>query len=385
MTYEEKRRLDVRFMTALVKPFIRLKFRFSYDSFKDVKGPYLLLCNHVTDFDPVFMLISAGRFVRFVASEHIMRKGIATKFLTRYARLIVHTKGAGTGMRSAMEILKALRNGDSVGLFPEGNRCFNGETCFIPPVTGKLAKMAGVNVVTCRLEGGYLSQPRWGSKTRRGKVYAHLVHVYTPEEMQALSAEEAQAAIEKDLYENAYESEKTNPVAFRSCAPTEGLESALFACPSCKRFGTLSGLKNRLSCACGFMAEMDRFGFLHTGKGEELTVTALDKAQRELLRKRAEEAPEETLFTDEVHVKSIGSNHEVLSEKDMILAGNATGAVADGKHILFEKVQGAAIRSRNTLNVFLEGGAQYEITGKRYFNGLKYLYLYRLYKKEILF
>ena len=52
-------------------------------------------------------------------------------------------------------------------------------------VSGKLAKSAGVRVVTYRIEGGYLTQPRWSTGTRRGKLFGRLIHVYEPAELKA--------------------------------------------------------------------------------------------------------------------------------------------------------------------------------------------------------
>ena len=384
MNLRKLRALDAAVLLWIAAPFIRLRFHYTCDSLKKEKGPYLLLCNHVTDLDPFFLSMACGAPPRFVASEHILRKGLGGKLLSRYGSLIVHTKGGGVGMRSAMEMIKSLRGGDRVGLFPEGNRCFNGVTGDIPAVTGKLMKSAGVKVITFRLEGGYFTQPRWGFGFRRGRMCGRIVHIYSPEELAAMTNEEALAAVRRDLYEDAFAAQRANPVSYRTKAPAEGLEAAVFACPKCGGFGGLHTEGEKLFCDCGFSAVMDGFGFLHTGE-EALTVFSLDMLQRELLAKRIQTGGSAPLFYDRVCIRAISKEHTADGEREAVLTLYPGYAELSGKRFTPEEISGAAIRSRNTLNIFTADGQQYEITGGREFCALKYLYWYRIHKNEVLF
>ena len=75
--------------------------------------------------------------------------------------------------------------------------------------TGKLVRNSGATLVTYRLEGNYLSAPRWGKGTRRGKINARLVGVYPPEELKKMKPDEITALINKDIFEDAWERQKT--------------------------------------------------------------------------------------------------------------------------------------------------------------------------------
>ena len=214
MRETKRTRWFTAFLHMLLAPFFRWKFGYRYDDFSAVPGPYLLLANHNMDLDPALLGVASGQDIRFVASEHVLRKGLGSWFLTCCFDPIVHTKGK-LGLKSSMDILRSIRKGERVALFPEGNRSFNGVTGAIPPVTGKLVRSTGAPLITFRFEGGYFTQPRWSVRARRGEVVGHLVRVYAPEELRGMTDEEVTEAIRKDLYEDAYRSEAAHRVAYR--------------------------------------------------------------------------------------------------------------------------------------------------------------------------
>ena len=101
-----------------------------------------------------------------------------------------------------------VRKGVSVCLFPEGTRSFDGRTDKLHPTTGRLIKLCNSTVVTYRLEGGYLSSPRWGHGLRRGRIRGEVVNVYSADEIKNMSAEELVERVNADIYENAFERQK---------------------------------------------------------------------------------------------------------------------------------------------------------------------------------
>ena len=42
------------------KPIVCAKYRYRYESIKDVKAPYLVLANHTTDIDSAFLGIASA-------------------------------------------------------------------------------------------------------------------------------------------------------------------------------------------------------------------------------------------------------------------------------------------------------------------------------------
>ena len=373
MTRDQRRHVRAfRFFSALLRPWIRLLLRYRGEPIPDPGGPVFVLSNHNTDLDCILVGLSARRQIYFVATETIVRMGLLGKLVKRYFDPILHRKGV-QGAATVRAILERIRAGFSVALFPEGNRSFDGRTCPIPPATGKLARMCGATLVTYRLTGGYLTSPRWGRGLRKGRMTGTVVGIYSPEALKAMSAAEVQAVIERDLWTDAYEEQKNEPVRYRGRARAEYLESMLFACPSCCSFGSLRSRKHRLFCNCGFDATFTETGFLESADGARYTVTELDSAQREALAALPDDG---CIFSDEVTLRRIGKGHEVISEAAVTLKAFRNRFEA-GEPL--EQIDAMSIVQRNRLLIYPAGNnGHLEITGVPAFNALKYFYLFRL-------
>ena len=361
----------------LAIPYLRLKFRYSFDKIPELKGPYLLLANHNTDFDPLFVGAACPHQVYFVATEKILRMGMLTVLVMALFQPIIHYKGK-TGISSVKEILSKLKEGKNVALFPEGNRSFNGLTGSFLPSTGKLARRSGASLVTYRLHGGYFTSPRWSATLRKGKMRGELVKVYTPDELKTMTEAEINQAIRQDLQVDAYQEQQRRPVAYDGADLARGLESTLFLCPSCGKISTLRSEGDALRCtSCGFHAVYDAYGYLHGDAGEVWTITELDARQQEAIRALSQKSNDELLFSDNVEVETIGESHEVLSQESALLAACSDRLIINQNPIPFLEISGMAINQRNLLILHTKDGQHLELNGDISFSALKYLYLYR--------
>ena len=371
---------------AILRPvitlFVKWKFAYTYDSLRQIEGPYLLLPNHNLELDPMIVGAAAYNHLYFVASEHLSRKGFVTKLLNYFLQPIYHQKGRA-GAYTVKEILKTLRSGTSVCLFPEGNRSWNGQSLTIPSATGKLAKKSGAKLVTYRFEGHYLTQPRWATTLRKGKLKGRLIHVYTPEELQAMTDEQVNEAIVRDLWEDAYETQAKEMIPFKGKHLALGMEAAVFACPACKKIGDLRSDDTSLSCSCGFRSTYDVYGYLTDAQGERYTMVQLDQQQKSVLNDMVAQADDAPLFSDNVLLQQISEKHELIWETSGALMACKDHLSCCGQHIPFDDILGMSIYSRNVLVLHtLTDGRHYEIRGNIRFSALKYLYLYEIIKKE---
>ncbi len=271
---------------TIIRPFVtlflKLRFGFKRGKMRDEKGPFVLVCNHVTNFDMMFLGCIFKEYIYFVASEHTFRAGFASKLLRWVFDPIGRTKASVAGS-TVMEMKKRLKAGHSIGIFAEGLRTANGVTQPIMPATARVLQMFGVPVITYKLHGGYFAHPRWGYTVRRGYMEGELVNIYTPEMLKKMTADELDEAINRDLHEDAYEWNKERHIAYKGKRPAEGIEFELVACPKCKKLNSIRSKKDRFWCECGLQGRYDEYGIL-SGEGFDFTtVKEWDEWERKLI------------------------------------------------------------------------------------------------------
>lgn len=382
----KRHKRSYRVIRKLVAPVFRWLFNYRHPIVNPTDEPYIVLANHNLELDPALVAMAFPQHMYFVASEHILRKGFGGWFLMHFLKPIIRMKGK-VEVKTVAEILRTARAGHNVCIFAEGARSFNGRTCTILPSTGKMVKRSGSGLVTYRLEGGYFSQPRWSMSLRKGRIQGVLAGIYTAEELKAMTEDEVNALIIRDLAEDAYVTQAKDPVPYKGKKLALGMESTLFACPKCGAMGQLKSDDTSISCSCGAHFTYTEYGDLVSADGQKHTITEWDLWQQEALRQRyesAKETAEETpLFSDEVTLFDIDENHEIRNTEEGILTAYLDRIECSGHTFFYEDMLGLDIFSRNfmVLNYGKEA-AHYEIKGDLMFCALKYLYLYKLVKGE---
>lgn len=264
--------------------FITRKYNYTCDAMTET-APCLIVSNHVTNLDPFFvgLAIKDGP-PAYVASEHLMRLGPVSKLINALFAPIARPKAA-SGAGTVKNCLKRLREGDSVVLFAEGDCTWDGLSHGIFPSTGKLVKASGAKLVTFRIEGGYLSRPRWSKELRPMRMHGGPVRVYTAEELDAMTPEEITAAIDRDIFEDAWARQREQHLTIASDRRAEGLEQALAVCPKCGGIGTLASRDNTVFCRkCGMSAFVEKDGFFEKSSPFE-TVAEWEAWQRAELKR----------------------------------------------------------------------------------------------------
>ena len=296
-----------KFFVRLIGPFIKRKFNIESETL-NVDGPCLIICNHVTDWDPFLLaLCFPEKQYYYVASEHIFRLGLISRLLTWLLEPIPRRK-ASMGTDTVMSCLRHLRAGHSVCIFAEGDASWDGLSHEIFASTGKLARNSGASLITCRLEGAYLSRPRWSKKVYKGKVKAHPVAVYSPEQLKAMTPAAITAQINSDIFENAWERQKELKTVYQNDGIADGIAQALYMCPKCRRIGTVTGKGRQVSCECGFSTSFNALGFFEPAEPFE-NVYEWDKWQSaNILPENAEH--DAALFSDgELTLREIHADH----------------------------------------------------------------------------
>lgn len=296
-----------KLLYRLVHGFVPRRFHLEAERLHP-DGPCLIIANHVTNWDPLLLAMSfPDTPIRFVASEHIFRHGFVSKLLTWLVAPIPRRKAA-SGADTVMTVLRALKAGDTVCIFAEGDATWDGLTHPVFPATGKLARMAGVPLLTYRLEGGYLSMPRWSGTLRRGRVWGHQIGLYTPEELKAKMGPEITALIDRDLFEDAFARQKEEHVRYRGKDRAEDIERGFFICPQCGQPGKLIGLGDYIYCPCGLRLFYTEEGFFDPPTPVQ-TPAEWESFQRTILQRMCRDT-EDTLFSDNgLRLREITGGH----------------------------------------------------------------------------
>lgn len=302
-----------RFVYSLIAPYIVRKFNLTHDDL-DVSDPCFVVCNHASSWDPLMLgCCFPNNKVYYVASEHIFRLGPVSWIIEKLVAPIPRRK-ATLGTDTVMQCLRHMRDGHTVCIFPEGDATWNGITQKVFSNTGKLVRNSGATLVTYRLEGNYLSAPRWGKGTRRGKINARLVGVYPPEELKKMKPDEITALINKDIFEDAWERQKTEKLAFKGKAPARFMERAVYLCPECKKIGHMKGEGDTIRCSCGFERRFTPYGSFEPAQPFE-NIAQWDAWQKQMLAEGNYEHGS-VLFSDDcVTLRELTKDH---GEKNLV-------------------------------------------------------------------
>jgi hypothetical protein len=254
-----------RLSCLLFHRYLSRKFNFEYDNIKVESSPYIVVSNHLTNWDPVLIAMSFGRNMYYVATDQIFRMGFKSKLLMYFFSPIAKAKTAHE-TQTVITIFRRLKENCNICIFAEGNTSFDGETGEIQPSIGKLIKRAGVTLVTYRFTGSFFTFPRWARSIRKGKMEGRLAQIYNSEKIASMSEQEIYEAVKNDIHVSAYADQEKNKITYRGKNPAEYLETVLYCCPQCGHFASLTSCDDIISCTCGFKVRYNEFGYFETPK-----------------------------------------------------------------------------------------------------------------------
>jgi len=212
------------------------------------RGSFLLLANHSHALDPYVIGTLLERPVRYMANL----EGVSP-VLAAFSGL-----GGAFGKRKGMPDLSALRtalgylkDGEPVGIFPEGDRSWDGRTATLNPGIARLARIAAVPIVLARQRGSYLTFPRW-AKVRRKGLWTIDFSVIEAGRVATLTVDALTREIQTALDNDDLDWATTSDLKFSCKAPASGISRALWACPHCGSIArTIDDMTTIRCLACG--------------------------------------------------------------------------------------------------------------------------------------
>ncbi|MCD7784767.1 MAG: 1-acyl-sn-glycerol-3-phosphate acyltransferase [Oscillospiraceae bacterium] len=314
--------------------------------------PFILVSNHLTETDLFIAYNVVHKHMYIVASEHLTRGNFFKQIELKLLNPVFRAKGM-TDIGSVKEMLRRVRNGSSLLLFPEGHRSADGVTMPTTPALGKLIKQSKCTLITMKITGGYFAEPRWAKTVRKGRITAGVVGTYSADELKSMTSEEVAKLVDRDIYEDAYERQRANPEKYTGERLAEGLENHLFLCPKCGKVSTLHTKDNRFWCDCGMSGIYDEYAWLHsTDESYQLpfdNVRDWTRWQEAEFDRRYDSS--DISFTDEnVKLYKITPDHVRTEIESGTLVGDKEGLTIGGHRLLYSDMPSTAFMDRgNTL------------------------------------
>jgi len=174
-----------RFSYNLVGLHLKLCHHIRIEGRENVpEDPCLIVGNHASYLDPTTIGWAIGKEINFLGRKDLFRPPVLSWLLPMCNVLPIDRDGNDiSGLRG---IIKMLKGGRSVLIFPEGTRSPDGQLQPAEPGAGLLAVKAGVRVLPARVFGSYeawhkggryrampmrvvVGQPYWPAKPASGK------------------------------------------------------------------------------------------------------------------------------------------------------------------------------------------------------------------------
>ena len=218
--------------------------------------PYILLANHESFFDFNYIhRLSHPRPPAFLINNYYTTRPVL-KTLRRRSGMLAKRLFA-SDFRAPVSIMRTLRRGYPVVIFPEGRLSPDGRSNPIVEEGAAFYRRLGVDLVLVRIHGAYYVGPKWRKRRYHADacVRVSVERVLKREEIKAMQDEDLNALIASTLYNDA---SLDPPCRYPQKDKAEGLEGLLYRCFDCGELYTLQGRGNAIRCrACGSVHTLD--------------------------------------------------------------------------------------------------------------------------------
>lgn len=262
----------------------KYNFKFVYEDFDPKrKDPYILIANHPSLHDPLFVPLNLDKYPYPVTGNLLYTNPMYNFLLTKIAKSIAKRKGQSDvqAIRSILDTIHRKHRG--IMLFPEGNSSYFGEQSDIPLfTTAKLIKKIKHEVVLAKINGGYLAAPRWG--LRRHKADFHILYkpLLSSDEIKSLSIEQIEEVLNKSIAFNDYNWNREKKIIYNSHRKAFGINQYIYVCPKCNGIQTIKPHGNDILCnECGKIAHINPYELLEGLPFDNLI--EWDKLQKKLI------------------------------------------------------------------------------------------------------
>jgi 1-acyl-sn-glycerol-3-phosphate acyltransferase len=146
----------------------RTNLEFVNEEIIPVAGPFMLLMNHESYLDPILMLTLSPRRIGFFTKS--------TSFTSQLFQLLFRSYRALPNRRYEIDpsvvrqALVRIKKGNGIGVFPEGERTWDGKLLPFKYNTIRFLRSVQVPIVIVKISGAFEVLPRWSHKLHKGNI-----------------------------------------------------------------------------------------------------------------------------------------------------------------------------------------------------------------------
>lgn len=238
-------------------------------SMKDLKGPYILLCNHNSFVD--FKVVTKAIFPRranyivavdgFIGREKLMRNvGCLGKRKFVSDSIIIRQ------IKHTLEVNKVICE-----IYPEARYSLVGTNSMLPDSLGKMIKLLGYPVVTLISHGHHLRQPFWNLNKRKIRTSTDMTKTLDRNDIENMSSSDINDVIRKAFVYDDYKYQFENNIKISYINRAKNLHKVLYQCPHCKTEFRMNSDKSQIWCEhCDTLYNMDELGKLSSNNKETI-------------------------------------------------------------------------------------------------------------------
>ena len=159
-------------------------------------GRFLLVCNHVCDFDPVVLLRCFPKSqLTFVSKQENKNMFLVGNYMHKIMCPMVNRENDREALKAILKCIEILKEDKaSVAVFPEGYIHKDKKLHHFRNGVFKIAQRTGVPIVVCTLHNTRFI-PQNFKKLKRTKVQMHRLDVITPQQYQGMTTMDLGAMI----------------------------------------------------------------------------------------------------------------------------------------------------------------------------------------------
>ena len=352
---------------AKIKHFKRVSF------LKMKKGDsYIVLSNHQTGLDGIFLPYCFQRHLYGVLTDSFMSKGWVAKMFQHQLGIIGKKKGA-VDLKANMDMMRCIKEGGSLLIFPEGNRSYGEFQFNMTDGFAKFIRFFKKPIVLFNFHGGTGVDPRFAKSRRKGPFYGEIKRILQPEEFANWSDEELYKVIAENL--KVYDSD--SGVLYKSNERAEYLERMFFVCPKCGKVETLYSEGNYIHCKeCGLKVEYTEDLHLKSDDPDFKFSRLVDWYNYQIRFVKNYKVTDDIIFKQgsaKLYVSHPGEKRKLVAKGPVELTAKTIKFA--GKTIDISEIEIASPINGNNFN-FSTSNEEYLVKGDDRFNPLKYIFMF---------